>query len=59
MNLFIKIIKKIFLFSYFCLFIFYLVRKNILKMEIGGKKIIIYKVIVNKLSFYLKIKIKL
>ncbi len=51
MNLFIKTIKKTSLLSHSCLFIPHSVRKNILKMETGGKKTTIHKAIVNKLSF--------
>ncbi len=58
MNLFIKTIKKTSLLSHSCLFIPHSVRKNILKMEIGGKKTTIHKAIVNKLSFYQKIEPK-
>ncbi len=58
MNLFIKTIKKTSLLSHSCLFIPHSVRKNILKMEIGGKKTTTHKAIVNKPSFYLKIEPK-
>ncbi|GHW65237.1 1-deoxy-D-xylulose 5-phosphate reductoisomerase [Vibrio cholerae] len=58
MNLFIKTIKKTSLLSHSCLFIPHSVRKNILKMEIGGKKTTTHKAIVNKLSFYQKIEPK-
>lgn len=58
MNLFIKTIKKTSLLSHSCLFIPHSVRKNILKMEIGGKKTTAHKAIVNKPSFYLKIEQK-
>lgn len=58
MNLFIKTIKKTSLLSHSCLFIPHSVRKNILKMEIGGKKTTAHKAIVNKLSFYPKIEAK-
>ncbi|TXX98635.1 1-deoxy-D-xylulose 5-phosphate reductoisomerase [Vibrio cholerae] len=51
MNLFIKTIKKTSLLSHSCLFIPHSVRKNILKMEIGGKKTTTHKAIVNKPSF--------
>ncbi|GHX19925.1 hypothetical protein VCSRO204_0436 [Vibrio cholerae] len=54
MNLFIKTIKKTSLLSHSCLFIPHSVRKNILKMEIGGKKTTTHKAIVNKPSFYNK-----
>lgn len=58
MNLFIKTIKKTSLLSHSCLFITHSVRKNILKMEIGGKKTTTHKAIVNTPSFYLKIETK-
>ncbi|ELJ8528627.1 1-deoxy-D-xylulose 5-phosphate reductoisomerase [Vibrio cholerae] len=51
MNLFIKTIKKTSLLSYSCLFIPHSVRKNILKMETGGKKTTTHKAIVNRPSF--------
>ncbi|EGR0625449.1 1-deoxy-D-xylulose 5-phosphate reductoisomerase [Vibrio cholerae] len=58
MNLFIKTIKKTSLLSHSCLFIPHSVRKNILKMEIGGKKTTKHKAIVNRLSFYQKTETK-
>ncbi len=58
MNLFIKTIKKTSLLSHSCLFIPHSVRKNILKMEIGGKKTTTHKAIVNKPSFYQKTEAK-
>ncbi len=58
MNLLIKTIKKTSLLSHSCLFIPHSVRKNILKMEIGGKKTTTHKAIVNKPSFYHKIEQK-
>ncbi|NOE56879.1 1-deoxy-D-xylulose 5-phosphate reductoisomerase [Vibrio cholerae] len=54
MNLFIKTTKKTSLPCHSCLFIPHSVRKNILKMEIGGKKTTTHKAIVNKPSFYPK-----
>ncbi|EMK6883993.1 1-deoxy-D-xylulose 5-phosphate reductoisomerase [Vibrio cholerae] len=54
MNLFIKTIKKTSLLSHSCLFNPHSMRKNILKMEIGGKKTTTHKAIVNKPSFYPK-----
>ncbi|EHY0953626.1 1-deoxy-D-xylulose 5-phosphate reductoisomerase [Vibrio cholerae] len=58
MNLFIKTIKKTSLLSHSCLFIPHSVRKNILKMEIGGKKTTTHKAIVNKPSFQSQIEQK-
>lgn len=58
MNLFIKTIKKTSLLCHSCLFIPHSVRKNILKMEIGGKKTTTHKAIVNKPSFYQKTETK-
>ncbi len=58
MNLFIKTTKKTSLLCHSCLFIPHSVRKNILKMEIGGKKTTTHKAIVNKPSFYPKIEQK-
>ncbi|ELI0377220.1 1-deoxy-D-xylulose 5-phosphate reductoisomerase [Vibrio cholerae] len=51
MDLFIKTIKKTSLLSHSCLFIPHSVRKNILKMETGGKKTTTHKAIVNRSSF--------
>lgn len=58
MNLFIKTTKKTSLLCHSCLFTPHSVRKNILKMEIGGKKTTTHKAIVNKPSFYQKIDTK-
>ncbi|WP_081017801.1 1-deoxy-D-xylulose 5-phosphate reductoisomerase [Vibrio metoecus] len=58
MDLFIKTIKKTSLLSHSCLFIPHSVRKNILKMETGGKKTTTHKAIVNRPSFQSQIEQK-
>ncbi len=58
MDLFIKTIKKTSLLSHSCLFIPHLVRKNILKMETGGKKTTTHKAIVNRSSLQSQIEQK-